>query len=388
MQSRDEVRHFFSRQTGALARSRRYVGSLDREPLALVSTPSFQIRIPQSLLHILLETDSLEDVLAIHWSQDQLNALDPRIRVVARYPVLGPFPRDWVRIELTPSRPEEPEEEKKDRFNEEIFNMIYVFDRSCDIWVPDQEIIKPSLAVVRGRPVDEDDLVDQETAGGPPDFRLGPTYRLAASNAEPEYVVQTETKHLYSFRVGSDPLAFTGVHLCKQILDTSRIFDSIRDRTRLPILIRRVISKQYRVFVFLFVGRDSWLCITMQSQRSHWDQDDSGICCGFGRILLFGMEKTPLGGETLRKKKIALRWNTHQLEFEIKDLAEHESWKWPWETRVTVETGLDPEHSESQVLINVTPRKDSESWDHVLDHPQFVLLESRSPVAYRPSSIH
>lgn len=111
MQLRDEERRFFSRQTGALAKSQRRLVNLDDEPLALISTAEFTMTIPQSLVHILLETDSLEDVFAISWSQEHLNALDPRIRVLERHSVLNQQ-ENFIQIELNPPLWTEQEEER------------------------------------------------------------------------------------------------------------------------------------------------------------------------------------------------------------------------------------------------------------------------------------
>jgi len=405
MQSRDEERRFFQRQTGLLARRHRVqVSDSSWIPDALVTTREFQMIIPKSLLHILLETDSLEQVLAIHWFPEKLNALDPRIRVVARYPVLAEKPAHWVRITLLPSL-WESDLNSQDRGDP-------VLKRH-----PHGTITyKPSLAVVNGQVVDDDDLVDQETAQSRTELRWRVFSRRIDNEDEgalgpSSYVIKDRNGRIYSFRVRRDRESppFTKAALLAQISDTTRVFDSTRDRQGPRSLFRWMQANNDRVYCFVFASNEGCLCITMQSLYT----TEKGIS-GLGRILLLSPEQDPQDGSletspselflvsplehdpqggtpqgVLRKKSIFVNLYDTQLIFKLRDLASPLLLSRP-ETpchypKIAIKAvfGLDERDSSSTVLIIAKSRTDV--WTIDLNDTRVILLESRSRVRYRPA---
>jgi len=415
MQRRDEERRFFSRRTGVLARTVRDVGRFSREPFAVVSTPSFQIRIPQSLLHILLETDSLGEVLAIHWDPEQLALLDPRIRVVARYPVLAARPLNWVRIELSPLRYDFSPEiygwtRDKDTNLFSPLGCLCMYSNSYRSWVFADALYSPTLAVVNGRVIDDDDAVGKETKQNRTEFNDKNRWNFHCIKGKrsrvpiPGYVVKDEDMeenarhYLFRFRRDGESPPFTQTDLWEQIHDTTRVYDSTRSRQSLPSLFGRIRENRDRVHCFVFASNEGCLYITMQSLYPK-----SGRMTGFGRILLKVPRQnqqdpslalaSPLAEEPdgiLRKKKIHVTWTLTTLTVVLLDLEVPLYLASP-EThclypRITVKAdfGLDPENSSSHVLLEAMSR--TGQWAIDLHDTRVIVTESKSRVIRRPLS--
>jgi len=291
--------------------------------------------------------------------------LCPRIRVVARYPVLAEKPAHWVRITLLPSL-WESDLNSQDRGDP-------VLKRH-----PHGTITyKPSLAVVNGQVVDDDDLVDQETAQSRTELRWRVFSRRIDNEDEgalgpSSYVIKDRNGRIYSFRVRRDRESppFTKAALLAQISDTTRVFDSTRDRQGPRSLFRWMQANNDRVYCFVFASNEGCLYITMQSLYPK-----SGRMTGFGRILLKVPRQnqqdpslalaSPLAEEPdgiLRKKKIHVTWTLTTLTVVLLDLEVPLYLASP-EThclypRITVKAdfGLDPENSSSHVLLEAMSR--------------------------------
>lgn len=150
---RDEIVRMLERnRAGRLAQDRRRVLVFPPEVVTLVETETIAVQMPSTVVHRLLGTNALDRALGS--SAAELRAIDPRISVLRRPLVVTDTDLRPVRITMQapPPPPMDPDYSYDSDWGQQDFGAMCVMRA-------------PPIAVVRGIALEDDAVVDKETAG-------------------------------------------------------------------------------------------------------------------------------------------------------------------------------------------------------------------------------